>query len=193
VQPEVYHSYKQFPIYDPSLVVRTVVEPAPLISAIRNQMKAVNDRAVITKVRTLEEVADESIADQRLRAMLATIFSVFALGLGMLGIYAVMSYTVAQRTREIGIRVALGARRLQVASLIMTTALRLAGIGAVLGLAGAYLVGRWISSFFFGVTASDPLTLGASSLLLLAAAAVAAAYPTRRALTVEPSEALRVE
>jgi putative ABC transport system permease protein len=193
VQPEVYHSYKQFPLYDPSLVIRTAGEPASLMPAIRGEIQAVNTQAVITKVRTLEEVADESIADARLRATLSTIFSAFALGLGMLGIYAVMSYTVAQRTREIGIRVALGARRHQVAGMIMAKALRLAAAGVVLGLAGASLVGRWISSLFFGVSASDPFTLGAASLLLLTAAALATAYPTRRALTVDPAEALRAE
>ena len=148
---------------------------------------------MITNVRTLEDVADESIADPRLRAMLATIFSALALGLGMLGIYGVTSYTVEQRTREIGIRVALGARRRQVATMIMAKGLRLAGIGAGLGIVGAYLVARWISSLFFGVSASDPFTLAAACLLLLAAAAVATAYPTRRALRVDPADALRAE
>ncbi len=193
LQPEVYYSYKQSPLYDPAIVVRTAGEPASLIAQIRREVQAANSQAVITNVRTLEGVADESIADQRLRAMLATLFSAFALGLGMLGIYGVTSYTVEQRTREIGIRVALGARRRQVASMIMAKALRLAGIGAVLGVVGAYLVARWISSLFFGVRASDPLALAAACLLLLAAAAVATIYPTRRALRVDPAEALRAE
>jgi putative ABC transport system permease protein len=193
VQPEVYYCYKQFPLYDPAIIVRTAGEPASLIAQIRRDIQAANSRAVITNVRTLEDVADESIADQRLRAMLATIFSALALGLGMLGIYGVTSYTVEQRTHEIGIRVALGASRHQVANLIMAKALRLAGIGAGLGVAGAYLVARWISSLFFGVSASDPLALAAACLLLLAAAAVATAYPTRRALRVDPADALRAE
>jgi putative ABC transport system permease protein len=193
VQPEVYYGYQQFPLYDPALVVRTAGEPAPLMAHIRREIQAVNSQAVITNVRTLEDVANESIADPRLRAMLGTIFSVLALGLGMLGIYGVTSYTVEQRTREIGIRVALGARRRQVATMIMTGALRLAAIGAGLGIAGAYLVARWISSLFFGVSASDPSTLAAACLLLLAAAAVATAYPARRALRVDPANALRAE
>jgi putative ABC transport system permease protein len=193
VQPEVYYCYKQFPLYDPALVVRTAGEPASLMAQLRPAIQAANNRAVITNVRTLEEVADESIADQRLRAMLATIFSALAIGLGMLGIYGVTSYTVEQRTREIGIRVALGAGRGQVAGMIMAKALRLAGIGAGLGLVGAYVVARWISSLFFGVGASDPLALAGACLLLLAAAAVATAYPTRRALRVDPADALRAE
>jgi putative ABC transport system permease protein len=193
VQPEVYYSYRQFPLYDPSLVVRTVGEPAALVSAIRDEIRRVNNGVVITKVRSLEEVAEQSIAEPRLRALLTTIFSAFALGLGMLGMYGVMSYAVTQRMREIGIRVALGARRHQVANMIMTRALRLAGVGAALGVIGAYLVARWISSLFFGVGASDPFALGGACLLLLGAAVVASAYPTRRALAVDPAEALRVE
>jgi putative ABC transport system permease protein len=193
VQPEVYYSYKQFPLFNPALVVRTAGEPGSLIAGIRREIQAANSQAVITNVRTLEQVADESIADPRLRAMLATIFSALALGLGMLGIYGVMSYTVAQRTREIGIRVALGAGRGQVATMIMARGLRLAGIGAGLGIVAAYLVARWISSLFFGVSASDPFTLSAACLLLLAAAAAATAYPARRALRVDPAVALRAE
>jgi putative ABC transport system permease protein len=193
VQPEVYYCYKQFPLYDPALVVRTAGEPGSVMAAIRRDIQAANSQAVITNVRTLEDVADESIVDPRLRALLATIFSALALALGMLGIYGVTSYTVEQRTREIGIRVALGARRHQVATMIMVKALRLAGIGAGLGIVGAYLVARGISSLFFGVSASDPFTLAAACLLLLAAAAVATVYPARRALSVDPADALRAE
>jgi putative ABC transport system permease protein len=193
VQPEVYYCYKQYPVYEPALVVRTAGEPASVMAQIRREIHAANPQAVITDVRTLEDVANESIADQRLRAMLAAIFSALALGLGMLGIYGVMSHTVEQRTREIGIRVALGARRHQVAHLIMAKGLRLASIGVGLGIVGAYLVARWISSLFFGVSASDPFTLAAACLLLLTAAAVATVYPTRRALRVDPAEALRAE
>ena len=100
---------------------------------------AVNNRAVITRVRTLDDVADQSIADPRLRAELATLFSAVALMLGMLGIYGLMSYTVAQQTREIGIRMALGARRSQLARMILGKALRLAVAGVGLGLVGAYV------------------------------------------------------
>jgi putative ABC transport system permease protein len=193
VQPEVYYGYKQFPLYDPAIVVRTAGEPAPLMAQIRRDIQAANSRAVITNVRTLEDVADESIADQRLRAMLATVFSALALGLGMLGIYGVTSYSVEERTREIGIRVALGAGRGHVAGMIMARALRLAGIGAGLGIVGAYVVARSTSSLFFGVSASDPFALAGACLLLVGAAAVATAYPTRRALRVDPADALRAE
>jgi putative ABC transport system permease protein len=193
VRPEVYYSYQQYPLFDPALVVRTAGEPAPLMAAIRREIQAASNQAVVTGVRTLERVADESIADPRLRAVLAAIFATLALGLGMLGIYGVTSYTVEQRTREIGIRVALGARRRQIVAMILAQALRLAGLGACIGVAGAYLAARWISSLLFGVSASDPVSIAAACLLLLAVAAVAIVFPTRRALRVDPADALRAE
>jgi ABC-type antimicrobial peptide transport system permease subunit len=111
----------------------------------------------------------------------------------MLGIYGVMSYTVAQRTREIGIRMALGARRSQIARMIMGKALRLAAIGVGLGLIGAYAAARWISSLFFGVSPADAATLIAACLLLIGAAAAASLHPMRHAIRVEPAVALRNE
>lgn len=191
VQPEVYYSYKQFPFYTPSLIVRTAGDPSSMIDSIRTELLAVNDRAVITRVRTLDDVADESIADPTLRATLATMFSAVGLMLGMLGIYGLMSYTVAQRTREIGLRVALGATRRHVASLIMGKALRLAVVGVGLGLVGAYVVARSISSLFFGVSPADGGTLLTACVLLISAAVVASAYPMRHALRIEPAVALR--
>jgi len=193
VQPEVFYNYKQFPLIDPSLIVRTAGEPAALVQAVRAEIGAVNSRAVITRVRTLDDVADQSIANPLLRARLATMFSAIALMLGMLGIYGLMSYTVAQHTREIGIRMALGARRSQVAQMIMGKSLRLTAAGVGLGLAIAYIVARWISSLFFGVSPADAVTLGVTCVLLLATAALATAQPTRRAVRVEPAVALRNE
>jgi putative ABC transport system permease protein len=191
VQPEVFYSYKQFPVYEPSLIVRTAGDPAALAQAIRSQLADVNPRAVVTRVRTLDDVADQTIADPRLRAALATAFSTLALMLGMLGVYGVMSYTVAQRTREIGIRMALGARRSQVARMILGKALRLAAIGVGLGLIGAYAAARSISSLFFGVGPADAATLSAACVLLVVAAAGASLHPTRHAVRVEPAVALR--
>jgi ABC-type antimicrobial peptide transport system permease subunit len=138
-------------------------------------------------------VAKQTIADPTLRATIATMFSTIALLLGMLGVYGVMSYTVAQRTREIGIRIALGARRSQVARMVMAKALRLAATGVALGLTGAYVTARWISSLFFGVSAADAATLSAACLLLIGAAAAASLHPVRHAVRVEPAVALRTE
>ena len=191
VQPEVFYNYKQFPLYDPSLIVRTAGAPATIVQAIRTEIATVNKHAVITKVRTLDDVAEQSIANPLLRARLATMFSALALMLGMLGIYGLMSYTVAQRTREIGLRMALGARRSQVARMIAGKALRLTAAGAGLGLVIAYVVARWISSVFFGVGPADAGTLAATCLLLVAAAALATVQPARRAVRIEPAEALK--
>ena len=141
----------------------------------------------------MEEIAQRSIADPRLRAAAATLFSAVALLLGMLGIYSLMAYTVTQQHREIGIRLALGARRDQVARMIVGKAIRLAAAGAGLGVAGAYAAARGMSTLFFGVGPGDPIVLASACGLLIAAAAVAAAGPARRALDVDPAVALRSE
>ena len=191
VQPEVYYNYKQFPLFGPSLIVRAAGDPSSIVESVRREVQAVNARAVITRLRTLDDVADESIADPRLRATLVTMFSAVGVMLGMLGIYGLMSYTVAQQTREIGVRMALGATRAHVVHLILGKALRLAAAGITLGLVGAYLVARSISSLFFGVGPADGATLAAACALLASAAVVATLYPAHRALSIEPSAALR--
>ena len=193
IQPEVYYNYKQFPLYDPSIIVRTTGDPDAMRQSIRATIAATNAGAVITRIRTLDDVADQSIADPRIRAELASLFSALALMLGMLGIYGLMSYTVAQQTRELAIRMALGADRRQLASLLLGKALRLslAGIGA--GLLMAHVVARWLSTLFFGVGSTDLIALSAACALLITAALLAAAYPTRRAVQVDPAVALRNE
>jgi predicted permease len=193
IQPEIYYNYKQFPLYDPSIVVRTTGNPADVVPSVRAAIAGVNSRAMITRVRTLEDVADQSIADPRLRAGLASLFSALALMLGMLGIYGLMSYTVARQTRELGIRMALGAHPTRLALMIVGKTLRLTLVGIGVGLVLAYGVTRWISTLFFGVTAGDVLTLTSACLLLVAAAIVATAYPTRQAMRVDPAVALRAE
>jgi putative ABC transport system permease protein len=159
VQPQVYFPYTQFPIYDPTIVLRTAGDPAALAPAVRAVIKATNPGALVTRVRTMDEVAAASISGQRLRARLAGAFSAFALLLGMLGIYGVMSYTVAQRSQEIGIRMALGAQARQVAGLVVGNAMRMTVGGIVLGLLASIAVARWISSLLFGVNLPIPLTL----------------------------------
>jgi putative ABC transport system permease protein len=193
VQPEVFYSTAQFPLYDPSFAIRTTGEPALPVETIRATLSSINPRAVIVRVRTMEEIAQRSIADPRLRAAAATLFSAVALLLGMLGIYSLMAYTVTQQHREIGIRLALGARRDQVARMIVGKAIRLAAAGAGLGVAGAYAAARGMSTLFFGVGPGDPIVLASACGLLIAAAAVAAAGPARRALDVDPAVALRSE
>jgi putative ABC transport system permease protein len=191
VQPEVYYSYKQFPIYDPAILVQTQGDPAPLAASVRHEMRSANPSAVIKEIRTLDNVASASTAEPRLRARLVTSFSLAALGLGMLGIYGLMSYTVVQQTREIGIRIALGAQRVQVARMVITRALQLTLAGVLIGSAGASAVGRWISSLLFGVQPFDAVTFVGTSVMLACAAMVASAGPAVRALRVDPIVALR--
>ena len=193
IQPEVYYNYKQFPLYDPSIVVRTTGNPADVIPSVRAAIAGVNGRAMITRVRTLEDVAEQSIADPRLRAGLASLFSALALMLGMLGIYGLMSYTVAQQTRELGIRMALGAHPTRLAVMIVGKTLRLTVVGIGFGLVMAYAFARWISTLLFGVAAGDVVTVSLACLLLIAAAIVATAYPTRQAMSVDPAVALRAD
>jgi putative ABC transport system permease protein len=193
VQPEVFYSTTQFPLFDPSFAIRTSGAPAPSTASIRAALTSINPRAVIVRVRTMDEIAQASIADPRLRAAAATMFSAVALLLGMLGIYALMAYTVTQQHREIGIRIALGARRDQVARMIVGKAVRLAAAGAALGVLGAYAVARGISTLLFGVGPGDPVVLACACGVLIAAAAVAAVVPARRAFDVDPAVTLRSE
>lgn len=193
VQPEVYFCYKQFPIYGPTLIVRTHGDPMLLAGAIRREIAAVSNRAVVRSIRTMDQVAAETLAERRLRAMLVALFSVLALAQGILGIYGVLSYTVAQRTQEIGIRMALGADPLQVSRMIVGQALRLTAAGIVVGLAGAFAAARWIASLLFGVQPLDIPTFAGTCVLLLLVSIFASYAPARKAMRVDPALALRSE
>jgi putative ABC transport system permease protein len=193
IQPEVYYNYLQFPVYGPTLLLRTNVDPLSFAATVRREALAAQPRAVITQVRTMEQIAAESVAERRFRALLIGSFSVLALLLGMLGIYGVMSFTVSQRTQEIGIRMALGARGEDVARMVVRQALRLTAIGLIFGLAGAFVVTRLISSLLFAVQPTDPPTFFIACLLLVAAAILASYLPARRAMNVDPAVALRAE
>jgi putative ABC transport system permease protein len=193
VQPEVYHHYTQYPLYDPSLIVRATEDPTALVAAIRREIEAVNPNVVITRVRSLEAIADQSIEDPRLRATIAVLFSGLALLLGMLGVYGVTSHMVAQQTREIGVRIALGAEPASIARMVVVRALRPVALGVVLGLGVAWAAGRLVASLLFGVTPADGLTLLVTCLLLIGAGLVASVWPTRLALRIQPIAALRDE
>jgi putative ABC transport system permease protein len=193
IQPEVFYNYLQFPLYGPKVVIRTDQDPLSLAAAVRRDAQVLQARAVITDVRTMEQIAEDSVAERRFRALLIGGFSGLALLLGMLGIYSVMSFTVSQRTHEIGIRMALGARGDEVSRMVIFQALRLTAAGLALGLAGSFVAARWISSLLFGVQPTDPVSLAATC-ALMAASAIAASYlPARRATRVDPAVALRSE
>jgi putative ABC transport system permease protein len=195
VQPEVYYSYRQFPLYDPRIVIRAANDRAAeaLAKIVRQEIRSLNPDAIVVGVRTLDDLAIRSIAEPRMRAALVMTFSALALLLGMLGIYGVMSYTVAQRAREIGIRMALGARAVDVRRMVLAQAFQLTAAGVLIGLASAFAIARWISSLFFGVGPADVTTLAVTCLLLMTAAFLATASPARRAVRIDPAIALRSE
>jgi putative ABC transport system permease protein len=189
--PEVFHSYRQHPWYEPTLVVRAERDPLALGAIIRRQAAAMSRRAVVTEVTTMARIVADSIAEPRYQARLIGLFSAMAVLLGMLGIYGVASYTVVQRTQEIGIRVALGATRWDVARLVMAGALRATVAGLVCGLIAYFVAARWISALLYGVRPADPLTLAATCAIFVLAMGAATYIPARRAAAVDPASALR--
>ncbi|MGH9662470.1 MAG: FtsX-like permease family protein, partial [Bryobacteraceae bacterium] len=168
-----------------------VGEPLSLAAATRREAAALNPRAVVTGVNSLEQIAAASIGQPRFRAVLTGLFATLAILLGMLGIYSVMSYAAAQRAREIGIRMALGATRFDAAWLVAGQAMRTTAIGLALGIAVALIAARYMSSLLFGVGSADPMTLLGACVLFGGAAAVASYIPARRAAAVDPGVALR--
>ena len=173
--------------------VRTNGDPLPLVSTIRGVIQQLDSRAALDSVYTMEQLVSSSLARPRFYATLLGIFAVVAGGLAVVGIYGVLAYAVTQRTREIGIRMALGARRAQVLSLVLGQGAVLIVIGSVLGVAGALLVTGYLTTMLFGLTALDPLTFVGMSLLLALVASVASYVPARRATKVDPLIALRHE
>jgi predicted permease len=149
--------------------------------------------ARVLDVRTLDEVVNASVHQERVVAQLGGFFSVFALALACLGLYGLLSFAVVQRTREIGVRVALGAQRREVLSLVVGKGLKLALIGSALGLAGALAATRLVSNLLYGVTPTDPTTFAGVALVLVAVAVLASWIPARRAARVDPMVALRYE
>jgi predicted permease len=191
---QMYLPYVQFEWFVPrQLVLKTAVEPSSLTAAVRSAVWEVDKEQPVSDIRTMEEVLSESIARQRFSTMLLGIFAALALALAAVGIYGVMSYAVAQRTREIGIRMALGAQAGSVVRLVVGQGLKLVSAGVLLGLAGSLLLTRLMSSLLFGVSATDPLTLFTISLVLVGVALLASYIPARRAAKVDPLIALRYQ
>jgi putative ABC transport system permease protein len=176
-----------------ALVARTQGDPAAMAAPMKETILAVDKDQPVTAVRTLEQVLADSLAQRRFTMLLLGLFAGLALVLASVGIYGVMSYTVAQRTHEIGVRMALGARPGDVLRMVVRQGMALAGIGITIGLAVAFALTRLMSSFLFGVSATDPLTFIAIPLVLAGVALAACFVPARRATKVDPMVALRYE
>jgi putative ABC transport system permease protein len=192
-QPEMYFPFSQFPLPFMTIVVRTASDPLSLVPAARNQVMAVDKDQPISNIHTMEELLAISVSQRRFNMLLLITFAVVALALASVGIYGVMSYTVAERTHEIGLRMALGAQRRDVIRLVISQGMMLAGIGVGIGLVCAFAMTRMMSSLLFGVGATDPLTYALIAALLSSVALLACYLPARRATKVDPMVALRYE
>ena len=196
IQPEVYLSAAQSDLYPVRLAdfaVRASVEPHQLINAIQSQVWAIDKDQPITNVRTMEEIISNSVAQRRFQTALLLLFAGVAVGLSVIGIFGVLSYSVNQRTSELGLRLALGAQPVGILALVLKQAGALIGAGVVAGLAGAYVLTRYIQSLLFNVERNDWGTYAASVGLLAAVAVAAALIPARRGSRVDPIVALRYE
>jgi putative ABC transport system permease protein len=193
-KPQMYFTYEQAGFFAPNhLVVRTDVEPQSLAATVRGTVWGIDKDQPVSNISTMEDILSESVARQRFSTLLLGIFAAVALVLAAVGIYGVMSYSVAQRTREIGIRMALGAQSSDVLELVIGHGMRLALVGVTVGLIGAFVLTRLMQSLLFGVSATDPVTFAVIALLLTGVALLACYLPARRAVKVDQMIALRYE
>ena len=194
-RPEMYVPFAQAPNNDArtTIVIRTVVGPAAVTAALRKAVSAIDAAVPLDQVETMEQRVSASVGQPRFRTFLLAVFSILALVIASIGIYGVMNYLVIQRTREFGIRLAVGATERDVLRLVLGRAAVLIVAGLCLGLLGSVVLARFIASLLYGVTPLDSLTFAAVSLLLSAVALFASYIPARRATRVDPMVTLRWE
>ncbi len=191
---QMYFSYRQLRDLAPNaLVVRTSVDPLSLATSVRNAIWSVDKDQPVADIDSMDHIVAGAVARQRFSMLLLAIFAGLALVLAAVGIYGVMSYSVAQQTREIGIRIALGAQRGDVLKMTVKQGLKLVGFGLVIGLASALVLTRVMATLLFGISATDPMTFTSISVVLLAVAILASYVPALRATRVDPLVALRTE
>lgn len=191
--PELYVTYQQLPEATFTVVLKTLGEPGAISQAARNAIYQADPQQAVRNVRPMQEWLSEAMAPRQFSALLIGIFAGIALLLASAGIFGVMSYTVTQRTNEIGIRMALGAQTTQVLRLVLGQGLKLATLGVTIGLVGAWAVTRFLKSILYEVNATDPWLFGGLTALLLLIAMAACYWPARRATKVDPLVALRSE
>ncbi len=174
-------------------IVQTASDPSSLSAAIQHEIQAVDSQLAASKVRSMDQVISDSTARQNFNMLLLTIFGSLALLLAAIGIYGLMSYTVEQRTQELGIRLALGANGGDMLKLVVRQGMLLAGIGVVIGLAASFGLNRFLGTLLFGVKATDPVTYAVVAIILISVALLATYIPARRATRIDPMIALRYE
>jgi putative ABC transport system permease protein len=175
------------------MTIRAKIDPPSLAGAVRNEVAALDKDLAVDDVETLEQYMADSVAQPKFNTLLLTIFAGVALILTAVGIYGVIAYSVAQRTHEIGVRVALGAQARDVFRLVVSQGMKLALIGTAFGLAGAFALTRLMKGLLYGVNSADPLTFAGAAVSLCLVALAACYLPARRATKVDPMIALRCE
>jgi predicted permease len=192
-QPELFSSYPQSPLPFATFVLRTKGNPLALAREVRKTIESVDKNQAVSQVQTMDEVIASSVAPQRFRMLLLGLFALLALMLAAVGMYGVMSYSVSQRTHEIGVRMALGARTTDVLRQVLSQGMILALVGVAIGVVAAFALTRFLSSLLYSVKPSDPFTFAIVSLVLTGVALLACYIPARRAAKVDPMVALRHE
>ena len=190
-EPEMYVPHAQFPVNNMTVVVRTRGDPAAMAGLVAQSVHAIDREVPVGRASTMTQLVDEALAIRRFTRLLLIGFAIVGLALSCIGLYGLIAYSVTQRTNEIGIRMALGARTADVLTLIAGEGARLAVVGVIVGTAGAFLLGRVLAKLVFGVSTTDPLVLITSAVVLSAAALLASAIPASRAARVNPVIALR--
>jgi putative ABC transport system permease protein len=191
--PAIYISAEQRPSPSMSIIVRSNRSEAVVASTLRDVLHHIDPTLPLNNVRPMSALIDATLHEQQVKTIVLGAFAAMALVLVAVGLFGVVSYAVAQRTQEIGVRAALGATRGDLVRLVLFRGVRFTGAGIVVGVVGALLAGRLVASQLFGVTSSDPSTLGAVAAVLVCVALVACAVPARRAMRIDPLEALRAE
>lgn len=193
-EPEITVLYAQHPLVNygfKDILIRTAANPLLLAPAVRDQLRQLDADIPLSAVRTMDQLIDRQTGGERFTTVLLILFAVAGLALAVVGIYGVISFLVAQRKQEMAVRMALGATHANILWLVLRQGLKMAVIGAAIGLAGAWSAQKFTSGLLFGISPVDPLTFGSAPIFLLAVAAIACAIPGARVMRIEPAEALR--